>query len=130
MSSFQFRPLFASAMLAAAVLTPATLPAAAHAGDDDGANRAVTARMSVAHVDFSDPSQVDAVYRRLQNEARYVCDVSATYDKDYSPRAERACESDAVASAVHDINQPQLSRLDDQKNGKSSTELSLNSSQR
>ena len=121
MSSFCFRVLFASALLATAVLPPL-----AHAGDDNGATRAVTTRLT-AHVDFGDPAQVDTVYKRLRTQARYVCDVAATYDKDYDTRAERACEADAVAGAVHDINQPQLSRLDAEKTGKSQIELSLNS---
>jgi UrcA family protein len=126
--STQFRLWFAATALTAAVLSPA-LPVMAHAGDQD-ANRVVSARMAVAHVDFTDPSQVDGVYRNLKTQARYVCDVAASYDKDYDTRAERACEADAVAGAIHDINQPALSRLDADRTGKSGIELSLNSPQR
>ena len=125
MSSFQFRIAFAAAALTAAIVLPA-LPLTAHAGDDNGSTRVASARLT-AHVDFADPHQVDGVYHRLQTQARYVCDVAASYDKDYDTRAERACEADAMAGAVHDINQPQLSRLDAEKSGKAPIELSLNS---
>ena len=122
MSSILFRTLFASTLLAAAILPPV----AAYAGDPDGDNRAVSSRMT-AHVDFSDPSQVEKVYRRLKDQARYVCDQAASYDKDYDTRAERACEADALAGAVRDVNAPQLSRLDAEQTGHAPTELSLNS---
>ncbi len=125
MSSFPFRALFASALLACTLLPPA-----AHcgplAGTSDSDDRTVNSRMT-AHVDFSNPSQVDRVYRQLKTQARYVCDQAATYDKDYDTRAERACEADALAGAVRDVNQPQLSRLDAEKTGHAQTELSLNS---
>ena len=118
---FRTFTLLVSATLAAAALAPI-----AHAGTIDG-DRAVFSRMTVAHVDFTDPSQVKKVYRRLKDQARYVCDQAASYDKDYDPRAERACEADALAGAVHDVNQPQLSRLDAEQTGHPQTELSLNS---
>lgn len=117
MSSFPFKAVLASALLACAALPPA-----AQAEDA----RAVSSRLT-AQVDFSDPSQVEHIYRQLKTQARYVCDQAATYDKDYDTRAERACEADALAGAVRQVNQPQLSRLDAEKTGHAPTELSLNS---
>ncbi len=131
MSSFQFRVAFAAAALTAALVMP-VLPSAAHAGDPDDDSATVRVHVSIPHVDFDDPSQVGAVYRRLRTEANYVCQVAATYAQNDDTRAERTCETNAVAGAVRDINQPQLSRLDDQRthNGrtdKTQIELSLNS---
>ena len=133
MSSFKFRTVCAAAALTAALIAPA-LPSAVHAGAPTGdqADDYASARSDVkfAHVDFSDPRQVDAVYRRLKSEASYVCEEAATYAQNAAPSALRACEADAMAHAVHDITRPQLSRLDDEHNGKAPIELSQNSPQR
>lgn len=132
MSSFKFRIACAAAALTAALVAPA-LPSAAHAGERPGApaddSASVRSDVKFPHVDFSDPSQVNAVYRRLKSEARYVCEEAATYAQNDAPSAQRACEADALANAVHDIDRPQLSRLDDQRNGKAPIELSQNSPQ-
>ncbi len=133
MSSFKFRIICAAAALTAALVAPA-LPSAVHAGDRSGASddssASVRSDVKFPHVDFSDPAQVDAVYRRLKSEARYVCEEAATYAQNEAPSAQRACEADAMANAVHDINRPQLSRLDDRQNGRAPIELSQNSPQR
>ena len=113
--------LAATACLAA---TSISIPAWA----DDSA--AATAHVVVKPADLSDPAAARDVYRRLKVQARYVCDVAATYDRDYDTASERSCEARTVSDAVRRINQVELSRIDDQANGRGVHDLSLNTTGR
>ncbi len=75
-------------------------------------------------IDFNKPSQVRALYHRLQQVAHDVCqsDVSDPMSRE----ADKTCEAQAVSDAVRDINQPQLSRLDDESNGRTQSSLAWN----
>lgn len=124
--------MFRSIVIAAAlgVLVVPALSSTACAGDrgDDGAS--VQHRVYLPHVDFGDPVQVGAVYHRLKSEAHDVCDQAATYNTTYSTRGERDCEAQALAGAVRDINQTQLSALYDEQHSKAPVQLGFNSPRR
>jgi UrcA family protein len=75
-------------------------------------------------IDFNKPSQVRALYGRLQQVAHDVCQSDA--QDPMSREADKACEAQAVSDAVRDINQPQLTRLDDEKNGRNASSLAWN----
>ncbi len=108
-------------ILAAALVFAATVASPVLA-DDTAASEA---HITLSHVDFTDPAAVRRAYDDLKTQARYVCDVAATYDHDYDYRAEKVCETNAVTNAVREINQVQLSRIDDEANGRG-TRLSMN----
>jgi len=75
-------------------------------------------------IDFNKPSQVRTLYHRLEQVAHEVCQSD---DSDPMTReGDKACEAQAVSDAVRDINQPQLTRLDDAKNGRAESSLAWN----
>jgi len=107
------------ALVSAAMLGVAGFAAAASA-ETVADQRPVYSR----DIDFNKPSQVRALYSRLQAVAHEVCQSD---DSDpMTANADKACEAQAVTDAVRDINQPQLTRLDDQKNGLTDSALAWN----
>lgn len=119
------RPILSTA-LATALLGAALVSVPAFAGD----NAAVEVHVTVPAHDASNAADASKLYRRLKTEARYVCDTAAGYDRDYDTARERACETRAVSDAVRQIHQDDLSRLDDQAQGRGIHDLSLNTSGR
>ncbi len=107
-------------LLSAAMLGVAGFTTAASAQERIADQRPVYSR----DIDFNKPSQVRALYGRLQIVAHELCQSD---DNDpMTAEADRACEAQAVTDAVRDINQPQLTRLDDQKNGRTDSTLAWN----
>jgi len=107
------------ALVSAALLGAAGFAAAASA-ETVSDQRPVYSR----DIDFNKPSQVRTLYHRLQQVAHDVCQSD---DSDPMTReADRACEAQAVSDAVRDIDQPQLTRLDDAQNGRNASSLAWN----
>lgn len=75
-------------------------------------------------IDFNKPSQVRALYSRLQAVAHDVCQSDG--NDPMTREGDKACEAQAVSDAVRDINQPQLTRLDDEKNSRTQSTLAWN----
>ncbi len=107
------------ALISVAMLGAAGFAAVASA-EDVAEQRPVYSR----DIDFSKPSQVRNLYHRLEVVAHDVCqsDVSDPLTKE----ADKACEAQAVTDAVRDVNQPQLTRLDDEKNGRTESTMAWN----
>ena len=114
-------------LLSATIVLAATLVCVPAWADDSGA---VTARFVVKRADAGDEAGAREVYRRLKVEARYVCDTAASYDRDYNTSSERACEARTVSDAVRQIDKVELSRIDDQANGRAVHDLSMNTTGR
>lgn len=109
------------ALFSVAMLGAAGFAAAASAQERVADQRPVYSR----DIDFSKPSQVRALYGRLQAVAHEVCESDGERDP-VTQAADDACEAQAVTDAVRDINQPQLTRLDDQKNSRTDSTLAWN----
>ncbi|WP_443747932.1 UrcA family protein [Asticcacaulis solisilvae] len=109
------------ALISVTMLAAAGFAAAASAEDRGADQRPVYSR----DIDFSKPAQVRTLYSRLQQVAYEVCRSEGERDPQ-TLDADKACEAQAVTDAVRDINQPQLTQLDDQKNGRTNSALALN----
>lgn len=86
---------------------------------------AVEVHINFDHVDFSNPVEAQKAYNELKAQARYVCDMAATYDKDYDPAVERHCEANAVVDAVRRVNRVELSEVEGHANDRGAHELCL-----
>ncbi len=64
-------------------------------------------RILINRVDFRDPGQVQAVYKRLQQAALFVCGVDPSADR-AEREAARACSERALGQAVQSVDRPLL----------------------
>ncbi len=95
-------------LLCAAVLIPAAFGAVAASAHDSEAPQQLVA---YANVDFNDQAQVHRLYSQIKFAAREVCDSGAPVSAVSVRAVDRACAATAVANAVRDINQSQLTWL-------------------
>ncbi len=95
------RLILCAALLSAAALTTGNV----HAQTVESAQREVSAR----GVNFEDAGQVRFFYAKLTAAAHDVC-ASEVYDP-LTQMADRACQDDAVNTAVSQVNEPLLNRM-------------------
>ena len=123
--------MFKSFQVAICTAFAAASLCAAGAHAQDAAQTGQVAQVKVqANVDFDNPAEVRGFYDKLRTQVRYMCDSAATYDHDYDSRQERACETQGMSDAVHQVAKPQLSRLYNDRDGRGSTELGFNNDRR
>ena len=95
-----FRSILAASLIAAAAF------GATGAYAQDGNSVSVSTR----DVDFNNPAAVHKLYSQIHTAADEVCDSNGVKDL-ATTKAEKACEDDAIDSAVSNLNQPQLTQL-------------------
>jgi UrcA family protein len=94
----------ASATIAA--LAACLIAGTAHAGSPDGAP---TVTVAYGDLDLSSEQGANALYARVAYAARQVCGASGLDIRNLQAyAAERACESQAISKAVHDVRAPQV----------------------
>jgi UrcA family protein len=84
----------------------AALALAALSGPALAANDVPTRMVSTAAVDFQDRAAVDALYVRMQQAARDVCDTNSANPR--ITQGDAACADRALAKAVREIDHPTL----------------------
>lgn len=92
-----------------AALAACLIAGTAHAGSPAGA-----ATLTVAYGDLNLSSEqgANALYARVVSAARQVCGANGLDIRDLQTyAAERACESQAIAKAVHDVRAPQVAAI-------------------
>lgn len=114
------------ALVSVAVIGAAAFSSAALANDwsSERNREGDEMHLNIKNVDFNNPSQVNALYRRLKVAANSVCSSDGPVDL-MTRIADQACEREALSDAVRQINNPQLSLLDAQNNSGQSGMLAL-----
>jgi UrcA family protein len=95
-------PLNAAAAVVASAMLLTAQPSVAH-------EFTISKSVSTAGVDFTDPGQVRALYRKLADAASAVCSNNSALRVGLEPIAiPAACSEQALGNAVRAINQQQL----------------------
>lgn len=66
-------------------------------------------KVTTAQTNFTDRAQVKQLYSRLYAAAERVC--RTDIEQQYAVKADQACVDEAVASAVHRVDQPRLTAM-------------------
>lgn len=100
------RTIFTAALLSLAAVAAQPASAAAPVSERTAAESAVTLKGA----DLSNPTQARFAYAKLEAAAKRVCDSEGASDP-LTANEDRACEQDAMRSALAAVNAPQLSML-------------------
>ncbi len=98
---------FTTAIAAACLMTAAVAGQGQAATKNHNVREASSSSIQVGQVDFRDAGQVQALHKRLQQAALFVCGVNPEASRDQRA-ADRACAEKAMSDAVNNLNRPLL----------------------
>ena len=97
-------------IIAAALVLTAAVAGQSQAREAIPDREPAAEHIQVSQIDWRDPAQVKAAYKRLQQAALFVCGVGQGSDA----AADRACAEKALRDSVDAVNRPMLTAIHQQ----------------